>query len=128
MKTPGRDRLILPRWETYPKEFQRNVTPRRDILEEAISQAKLSDASDSVHFRRAVQEGRTILTHNYDDFEDLHWLVIDAGGGRPGVLIMRRDNPKRRNMKPHDIVRAIRKLEMVGAPIANQCDELNHWQ
>jgi predicted nuclease of predicted toxin-antitoxin system len=90
--------------------------------------AGLPGASDSVHFRRAVLEGRIILTRNYDDSEDLHNLVIDAGGRHPGVLVVRRDNPKRRNMKPHDVVRALGKLEMVGAPIVDQCDELNHWQ
>ena len=92
------------------------------------AEAGLSGAPDSVHFRRAVLEARMILTRNYDDFKDLHSLIIDAGGGHPGVLIMRRDNPKRRNLKPHDVVRALRKLEMVGASIADQCDELNHWQ
>ena len=92
------------------------------------AEAGLSGASDAVHFRRGVQERRTILTRNYDDFEDLHYLLIDAGGGHPGVLIVRRDNPKRRNMKPHDLVRAVRKRETAGPPFADGCDELNHWQ
>src|SRR5665213_1020017 len=83
------------------------------------AEAGLSGASDSVHFRRAVLERRTILTRNYEDFEDLHNLIIDAGGGHPGVLIIRRDNPERRNMKPHDVVRALGKLKRVGVPIAD---------
>jgi len=90
--------------------------------------AGLPGASDSVHFRRAVLEGRTLLSRNYDDFEELHLLILDAGGGHPGVLVVRRDDPKRRNMKPHDIVRALGKLEAAGAPIADEYDELNHWQ
>ncbi len=88
----------------------------------------IAGASDSVHFRRAVLEARTILSRNYDEFEDLHKLVIDAGGHHPGVLAVRRDDPKRRNMKPHEIVRALHKLETSGAPIADAYDELNHWR
>jgi Domain of unknown function (DUF5615) len=91
-------------------------------------EAGLWGAADPVHFRRAVLEGRAILTRNYSDFEDLHHLVIDAGGGHPGVLVIRRDDPKRRNMKPHDIVRALRNLETIGPPIADAYNELNHWQ
>jgi predicted nuclease of predicted toxin-antitoxin system len=90
--------------------------------------AGLPGASDSVHFRRAVQEGRVILSRNYGDFENLHHLVIDAGGHHPGVLAVRRDDPKRRNMKPHEIARALHKLETSGAPIADVYEELNHWQ
>jgi predicted nuclease of predicted toxin-antitoxin system len=90
--------------------------------------AGLPGASDSVHFRRAINEGRTILTRNYDDFEDLHYLVIDAGGNHPGVLAVRRDDPKRRNMKPHEIVRALHKLETAETQIADVYEELNHWR
>jgi predicted nuclease of predicted toxin-antitoxin system len=92
------------------------------------AEAGLSGADDPVHFRRAIQEGRAILTRNYEDFEDLHNLIIDAGGRHPGVLVVRRDNPKRRNMSPFDIVRALRKLETFGPPIPSAYNELNHWQ
>ena len=92
------------------------------------TEAGLPGAPDPVHFRRALHEGRTILTRNYDDFQALHFLIIDAAGHHPGVLVVRRDDPKRRNMKPHDIVRALRKLEMIGPPIADAYNELNHWQ
>ncbi len=92
------------------------------------AEAGLSGAPDPVHFRRAVREGRAILSRNYDDFEDIHYLIIDAGGGHPGVLIVRRDNPKRRNMSPQDIVRALRRLEATGTAIAGAYNELNPWQ
>lgn len=92
------------------------------------AEAGLSGAPDPVHFRRAVREGRAILSRNYTDFEDLHHLIIDAGGGHPGVFIVRRDNPKRRNMSSHDIVRALRRLEAASPPIADAYNELNPWR
>ena len=90
--------------------------------------AGLMGAPDPVHFRRAVREGRTILSRNYDDFEDLHLLILEAQGHHAGVLVVRRDNDPRRNMKPPDVVRALRNLEMAGVPIADECLTLNQWQ
>jgi hypothetical protein len=55
--------------------------------------------------------GRTLLSRNFGDFEELHDLVHEAQGCHPGVLVIRQDNPKKRKMKSHDIVRALRKLE-----------------
>jgi hypothetical protein len=42
--------------------------------------------------------------------------------------MIRHDDPRKRKMKSHDIVRALRKLEDAGAPIANEYIVLNHWQ
>ncbi|HVS33979.1 MAG TPA: DUF5615 family PIN-like protein [Gemmataceae bacterium] len=88
----------------------------------------LMGAHDPVHFRQAIREGRVILSRNYGDFEELHFLVREAQGRHPGVLVVRSDAPKRRRMKPHDIVRALGKLAAAGAPIANEYIILNHWQ
>ncbi len=91
------------------------------------AEAGLAGAKDQVHFRRAIREGRSLFSHNYDDFEKLHDLIHEEGR-HPGVLIVRRDGPKRHEMKPHDIVRALRKLEGAGVPIADRYIILNHWQ
>jgi predicted nuclease of predicted toxin-antitoxin system len=92
------------------------------------AEAGLAGANDPVHFRQAICEGRSLLSRNYDDFKELHLLVRDAKGRHPGILMIRQDDPKKRNMKPHDIVRALRKLEAAGATIANEYIILNHWQ
>ncbi len=92
------------------------------------AEAGLRGAKDPVHYRRAIREGRSLLSRNYDDFKKLHDLVREAQGRHPGVLVVRNDGPKRHNMKPHDVVRALRKLEDAGAPIADEYTILNHWQ
>jgi hypothetical protein len=90
--------------------------------------AGLTGANDPVHFRRAIREGRHILSRNYEDYEELHLLVREAQGRHSGVLVVRRDDPQKRNMKPHDVVRALRKLEAAGLSIVNEYTILNHWQ
>lgn len=86
-----------------------------------------SGSKDARHFIRAISQGWVFLTHNHDDFELLHELVILVGGHHPGILAVRKDNDPR-DMKPRDIVRAIRNLEAAGAPIADQLNVLNHWR
>jgi predicted nuclease of predicted toxin-antitoxin system len=90
--------------------------------------AGLSGAADPVHFRRAIGEGRLMLSRNFRDFERLHLLIQEAKGSHPGVLIVRRDNPKRRNMSPFDVVRALRNLATSGLPLVNAYIRLNVWQ
>ena len=92
------------------------------------AEAGLAGAKDPVHFRQAIREGRSLLSRNFDDFKKLHELVGEAQGRHPGVLIVRYDGPKRHRMKPHDIVRALRKLEEAGGPVADEYTVLNHWQ
>jgi predicted nuclease of predicted toxin-antitoxin system len=84
---------------------------------------------DPVQLTYAIKEDRVFLTRNYEDFEDLHNLVVDVGRGHhPGILVIRRDNSPRRNMAPRDIVRALRNLEAAGVPITDQYIVLNGWQ
>jgi predicted nuclease of predicted toxin-antitoxin system len=90
--------------------------------------AGLSGAADPVHFRRAISEGRLMLSRNYDAFERLHLLIQEANGSHPSVLIVRGDNAKQRNMKPHDVVRALRNPATSGLLIANAYIRLNVWQ
>ncbi len=90
--------------------------------------AGLAGAHDPVHLCRAIHEGRSLLARNYDDYEELHLLVGKAAGRHAGVLVVRHDGPGKRKMKPHDIVRALYKLETAGVPVANEYIILNHWQ
>ena len=43
----------------------------------------LAGANDQVHFKRAIREGRSLLSRNYDDFEELHELIVEAQGHHP---------------------------------------------
>jgi hypothetical protein len=92
------------------------------------AEAGLAGVKDPVHFRQAIRESRSLLSRNYDDFNKLHDLVDEAQGRHFGVLVVRYDNPKKRRMKSHDIVRALRKLEAAGATITDAYIVLNHWQ
>jgi hypothetical protein len=85
-------------------------------------------ASDPVHLLHAVETGRVFISYNHDDFEELHDLVTGSGGSHPGILIVRRDQDRRRHMSPAQIVRAIAKLDASGTGIADAVIVFNQWQ
>src|SRR5215472_16495252 len=68
-------------------------------------------ASDPAALTHAVRAARVVITHNYDDFEELHDLVRETQGHHTGILVVRRDREPKRNMSPRGIVRAIANLE-----------------
>jgi predicted nuclease of predicted toxin-antitoxin system len=84
----------------------------------------LVGAEDAVHFRNAALDGRSILTANHD----VHRLVVDLTGHHPGVLVVRKDNDPKRDLKAPGIVRALRNFIAANAPIADQFVILNHWR
>jgi predicted nuclease of predicted toxin-antitoxin system len=88
----------------------------------------MSGENDPVHLRHAIDEGRVLLSRNYDDFKELHELVIASGGKHPGLLLVRQDNNPKRDMNAPLIVRAIRNLLGSGIPIPNDLHILNHWR
>jgi predicted nuclease of predicted toxin-antitoxin system len=88
----------------------------------------LGGAEDAVHFRYAALDGRSIFTANHDDFRDLHRLVVDLTGHHPGLLVVRKDNDPKRDLKAAGIVRALRNFVAANAPIADQFIILNHWR
>jgi hypothetical protein len=90
--------------------------------------AGLSGQTDPVHLTHAVGENRILLSGNHDDFEELHALVIATGGHHPGILIVRRDNDRKRDFRPPGIVRAIENLCEGGVPIADTFNVLNQWR
>jgi hypothetical protein len=73
--------------------------------------AGTAGASDARHLARAVEAGFVLLTRNHDDFLDLHLLVRRVAGVHSGILAVRYDNDRSRDMKLPDIVRAIGNLE-----------------
>ena len=85
-------------------------------------------AADPVHFRHAIRAQRVLLSHNYQDFEFLHDLVLEAKGHHPGLFIVRQDNDPHRDLKPPHVVRAIRNLTAAAVPIADEYIILNHWR
>jgi predicted nuclease of predicted toxin-antitoxin system len=88
----------------------------------------LGGEDDSVHFRHAIRADRVLLTHNHKDFNNLHELVIEAGGHHPGILVVRRDNDPTRDLTPKGITRAIRNLSRAAAPIVDGIHVLNQWR
>jgi hypothetical protein len=88
----------------------------------------LSGKNDQVHLRHAVRSGRACLTRNYGDFEELHELVREVHGIHSGILVVRQDNIRKRDMSPHQIVTAIDKLRASGQTIVNEYHILNLWR
>jgi hypothetical protein len=90
--------------------------------------AKISGESDAVHLRHAIRSGRVFLTRNHKDFQELHELLLEAGGKHPGILVVRKDNNPKRDLTAAGIVRAIDRLLASGVPIENELHILNHWR
>jgi predicted nuclease of predicted toxin-antitoxin system len=76
----------------------------------------------------AIGQGLPILTRDSKDFEDLHDLIVVAGGHHPGMLIVRFDADPRNDMSHLQIGVAISKPESAGVPIPNQIHVLNQWR
>ena len=92
------------------------------------SDAGLAGESDVRHLEYAIRHGLTVLTSDRRDFRELHQLVLTAGGGHPGILLVRYDNDLTRDMKPKHIVAAIGKLGRAAAPVIDQIVVLNQWR
>ena len=90
--------------------------------------AGIAGKADPVHFMYAIGNDRVLLTHNHEDYDLLHRLVLFVSGHHPGVWAVRRDNDPTRDMNPRRIVRAIRNLLAAAVPIADQIYVLNHWR
>jgi hypothetical protein len=88
----------------------------------------IAGRNDAVHLARAISDGRVFLTFSHDDFEELHDLVQVAGGHHPGILVVRKDNNPKRDLRPHGIVHALGKILAAGVPVADQFTILNHWR
>lgn len=61
---------------------------------------------DPLHLDYAFHHGLVLLTHDADDFEELHL----AGEPHSGILVVYFDNNRRRDMRPPEVVRAYRAV------------------
>jgi predicted nuclease of predicted toxin-antitoxin system len=84
--------------------------------------------SDIVQFAYAVETGRVFVTGNHRDFQDLNDLILLCGGSHPGVLTIRKDNDRRRDMKAPQIVAAVNNLCGIMQSIGNHLICLNEWR
>ncbi|MBI3409938.1 MAG: DUF5615 family PIN-like protein [Planctomycetes bacterium] len=84
--------------------------------------------SDPAQLTFAIHENRVCLTANYDDYEELHFLLRESKGHHPGILVVRQDNDPARDLSPKGITAAIRKLEAASVPVADEYIVLNHWR
>ncbi len=76
----------------------------------------------------AIGQGLPVVTQDYEDFEDLHDLVLAAGGQHLGLLIVRFDADPRQKMSDRAIGIAVTKLESAGVSIPDHIHVLNHWR
>jgi hypothetical protein len=90
--------------------------------------AGLKGRSDPVQLLHAIKSQRLVLTGNYDDFEELHELVLGAQGSHPGILVVRKENNPKRDMAPGHIVKAIAKALAASIPMSGSFVVLNHWR
>jgi len=84
--------------------------------------------SDARVLTDAINQRRLVLTRDYEDYTDLHDLIVTSGGNHPGILVVRFDDDPTRNMSHRAICTAIGNLESAGVPIENQVHALNHWR
>ena len=76
----------------------------------------------------AIAQALPVLTRDSKDFQDLHDLIMAAGGHHPGMLVVRFDNDPRHNLTDRGIGSAINKLESSGIPIPDRIHVLNQWR
>jgi len=89
---------------------------------------QLRGESDAAQLTYAVREDRVCITANYNDYEELHDLILQCGGSHPGVLTLRGDGNRRRDMRPGQIVKAIKNMESVLSSVRDHVICLNDWR
>jgi predicted nuclease of predicted toxin-antitoxin system len=92
------------------------------------SDVGLLSVADSRVMIWAIAQAVPVLTRDHDDFEDLHDLLMAAGGHHPGILVVRFDNDPRHNLTDRGIASAIHKLESSGISIPDRIHVLNQWR
>ncbi len=92
------------------------------------SDVGLLSAADPRVLIWAIAQAVPVLTRDSEDFEDLHDLLMAAGGHHPGILVVRFDSDPRNNMTDRAIATAITKLEASGVLIPDRIHVLNQWR
>ena len=88
-----------------------------------VNEAGLEGQVDSEVLNYAIQERRSLLTRNCNDFQELH----EINPNHPGILAVYQDADPAKNMSYQAIVQAIANLEIASAAIENQFVALNQW-
>ncbi len=88
-----------------------------------INEVGLAGSSDDVVLDYAREANLILLTHNCDDFEELHNL----NPNHSGILAVYSNADRFKNMSFKTIVKAIANLEAAGIPLTNQFISLNYW-
>jgi hypothetical protein len=83
---------------------------------------------DAAHLLRSIQEGRVFLSKNYTDFLPTHNLVVGSGGRHTGIVVIREDDDRRKNMSYRAIVTAVGKVEQAYADFTDEYITLNDWR
>jgi predicted nuclease of predicted toxin-antitoxin system len=90
----------------------------------AVGELDKNGAPDSEIFELAQELERVLLTHNTEDFHELHRGWPDHSG----IMAVFRDADPRKNMNHAQIAVALRRLESSGVTIAGYFHVLNHWR
>ena len=92
------------------------------------SEVGRAGAPDARHFAEAIHHAAVLLTRNYQDFIDLHDLIVAAGGSHPGLLLVYLENDPTRDLTPRGIAVAVSRLDAAAVPLPGQVYVLNHWR
>jgi predicted nuclease of predicted toxin-antitoxin system len=92
-----------------------------DVL--TVDAAGLNSMADHQVLRRAIQDGRALLTRNCGDFLALHADSPD----HHGILAVYQDADPAKNMRYVDIVRALHNLASTGVSCSKRFVVLNAW-
>jgi predicted nuclease of predicted toxin-antitoxin system len=119
-------RLLIDENLSYPLLASRLKAQGHDPV--LADDAGLRSVADARVLALAIGQSLPVLTGDFEDFEDLHNLVIVASGHHSGILIVRFDNDPSHNLTERGIATAVTKLESSGIPIQDQIHFLNQWR
>jgi Domain of unknown function (DUF5615) len=88
----------------------------------------MSGRHDAEHLLRCVRDGRVFLTKNYLDFLPIHDLIVGCSGRHTGIIVIREEDDRRKNMTPKGIVSSIGRVEQAYSDLSNELITLNDWR
>lgn len=88
----------------------------------------MSGRHDAEHLLKCVQEQRAFLTKNYTDFDPIHKLIIGCSGTHTGIIVIRQEDDRRKNMTYKGMVTALGKVEQAYSDFRNELITLNDWR
>ncbi len=119
-------RLLIDENLASPRLAARLTTSGHDPV--LVGEVGLRAVTDARVLSHAITGNLPVLTRDSKDFEDLHDLIIAAGGHHPGILIVRIDNDPRNNLTDRGIAVALSKVEASGVPVRDAMIVLNQWR